>query len=74
MFFRSFAMAFPSYQEKEQSWLQHSAPVLLILTLVLQKCSADALTWFTRAKYHMAYSGSRWAVTVMVVMNINNSG
>lgn len=44
--------------KKEQSWLQHSAPVLLILTLVLQKCSADALTWLTRAKYHMTYSGS----------------
>ena len=60
------------FQEKEQIWLQHSAPVLLILTLVLQKCSADALTWLTRAKYHMTYSGSCWDGRgyVLVVVNI----
>lgn len=55
---RDVASASQVQAKKEQSWLQHSAPVLLIPTLVLQKCSADALTWFTRAKYHMAYSGS----------------
>lgn len=55
---RDVASASQVQAKKEQSWLQHSAPVLLILALVLQKCSADALTWFTKAKYHMSYSGS----------------
>ena len=61
--------------------------MLIILTLVWQKCSADALTWWTRAVHHMTYSGSRWVVdraglgrcmaedSMMVVMNMyDNSG
>ena len=38
--------------------LQRLLPVVLILILVCQKCCADALTWLSKAKMHMVYSGS----------------
>ncbi|CAJ1349618.1 unnamed protein product [Effrenium voratum] len=43
--------------DKQASWERY-IPALLIVVLVLQKCGADALTWFTKAKLGLPYSGS----------------
>jgi len=42
------------------SWLRELATpgTLCVLVLVFQKCTADALTWFTKARCGMTYSGS----------------
>jgi len=41
-----------------ETTLRRLMPVVLILILVCQKCCADALTWLSKAKMHMVYSGS----------------
>ncbi|CAK8995574.1 unnamed protein product [Durusdinium trenchii] len=77
---RSAVSAVPERKEA-RSWVQESIPVLLIMILVAQKCSADALTWYTRAKQHVPYSGSNVALlsevfkfpVLMLAVSIFNS-
>ncbi|CAJ1370686.1 unnamed protein product [Effrenium voratum] len=42
----------------ELSRSKNFLPIMLLVALVLQKCGADALTWFTKAHLQLPYSGS----------------
>jgi len=44
------------------AWLRSATPLLLVLAAVVQKCLADALTWFTRAHQGISYSGASVAL------------